>query len=74
MTPAEFQSWVEFYIGQPFDDLHRYHRPAALVASSFNGDIEGKLEWLQPRNGDDEYSSADITTMKAFGLKPSNIE
>lgn len=74
MTPAEFQGWVEFYMGQPFDDLHRIHRPHALVAASLGGKLEEKLEWLAPQQGTDEYSPADLSTMKAFGFKPSDIE
>lgn len=74
MTPAEFRAWVDFYVGQPFDDLHRYHRPAALVAASFSGKLEEKLEWLAPSQGSDEYTDADLRTMKAFGFTPPKGE
>ncbi|NGR09401.1 hypothetical protein G5B41_17815 [bacterium SGD-2] len=37
MTRKEFESWKEFYALRPFDDLHRYHRPAAVVAHSMGG-------------------------------------
>lgn len=70
MTQSEFESWINFYNMQPFDDLHRYHRPAALIARSFSGaDISNLLEWLQPQVEDTQYSEADLNTFKAFGMK-----
>jgi hypothetical protein len=58
MTQAEFMRWAEFYRAQPFDDFHRFHRPAALVAGSFGGgDMQARLDWLQPpveREHDDQ--------------------
>jgi hypothetical protein len=73
MTEAEFRSWVEFYKMAPFDDLHRHHRPAALIARSFSGgDITDLLEWLQPRAESKDWNQADINTFKALGAKPPN--
>lgn len=70
MTQKEFESWINFYSMQPFDDLHRFHRPAALVARSFGGaDIADLLEWLQPQPKDELYSDADLNTFKALGIK-----
>lgn len=72
MSQAEFQRWFDFYQMHPFDDLHRFHRPAALVAKSMSGgDIENMIEWLHPQyNGaaDSEYSEEDLKTFKALGL------
>lgn len=70
MTQVEFERWQQFYLQSPFDDLHRFHRPAALVAASFSGKLEEKLEWLCPPRADDEYTDADLKTFRAFGLKP----
>lgn len=73
MSQAEFERWFFFYQMHPFDDLHRFHRPAALVASSMCGeDIEKLVEWLHPHYGkqeETEYSDADLQTFKALGLK-----
>lgn len=33
LTLAEFERWRQFYLRWPFDDAHRFHRPAALVAT-----------------------------------------
>ena len=33
MTRDEYESWKSFYRLYPFDDFHRFHRPAALIAS-----------------------------------------
>ena len=72
MSAAEFESWVEFYRCYPFDDLHRYHRPAALVSVSMaGGDIKERLEWLAPEPVPDGLSDADARTMRALGIKPS---
>lgn len=71
MTQVEFEQWVAFYNQQPFDDLHRYHRPAALIARSmWGGDVDKMLDWLAPPVENDEYSAADLATLKAFGVKP----
>lgn len=73
MKPAEFERWIEFYTLAPFDDLHRHHRPAALISVSMaGGKIEEKLEWLQPSRAATDYSDADMATFKAFGIKPPN--
>ena len=70
MTPDEFGDWIEFYRMQPFDDFHRFHRPAALIATSMGGgEIQPRLDWLQPP-ASNQYSSADLNTLKAFGFKP----
>ena len=57
----------------PFDDLHRYHRPAALISRSMSGaDIGELIEWLQPREvieaAEIGYSEADLNTFKALGM------
>jgi hypothetical protein len=71
MTEKEYRSWVEFYKMSPFDDLHRFHRPAALIARSFSGgDVADLLEWLQPRPESKDWTQADVNTFKAFGGKP----
>lgn len=72
MTESEFRRWAEYYVSHPFDDLHRYHRPAALISVSMaGGDVQTKLEWLQPEPTPDGLNEADLRTMRAFGLKPS---
>ena len=71
MTQAEFQRWIEFYRAHPFDDLHRYHRPAALISTSMaGGDIQERLQWLAPEPVPDGLNEADLRTMKAFGFRP----
>jgi hypothetical protein len=62
LKPDEFESWRQFYVRWPFDDLHRYHRPAALVSVSMaGGDIAERLEFLQPevRKPNDSFSEVD---------------
>ena len=69
MSQREFRDWIQFYRAHPFDDLHRYHRPAALVAQMIGGgDIQDKLDWLHPPEWQEELSSADVQTMRAFGI------
>jgi len=72
ISNAEFIRWTDFYRKHPFDDFHRYHRPAALVATSMNGaDIKSLLDWLQPRYdlpNESGYSDEDLATFKALGM------
>lgn len=72
MSQSEFERWIDFYQLSPFDDLHRHHRPAALIARSMSGgDIEDMLKWLQPQvtsEEESEYNEADIATFKALGM------
>ena len=66
MTQAEFVAWREFYKQQPFDDFHRFHRPAALVSVSLGGgDVQARLDWLAPEpeqafRGLDSGRSCDV--------------
>lgn len=70
MTQREFEFWKAFYERHPFDDLHMFHRPAALIAQSMaGGDMAQKIEWLSSPIVRD-LSDADLRTLKAFGLKP----
>lgn len=72
MSRKEFENWVSFYRSWPFDDYHRYQRPAALVAASarqgnLTGDsVSGMLEWLQPDPREAELSEVDKSLMRAF--------
>lgn len=72
MTRREFLSWMEFYKLYPFDDFHRFHRPAALQAHMARGkasDMQPLLDWLQPDPRNDGLTDADMRTMRAFGYK-----
>lgn len=72
MTQAEYLTWLEFYRLYPFDDFHRFHRPAALISQSMaGGDIKQRLEWLQPEPIPDGLNYADLRTIAAMGFKPS---
>lgn len=78
MSQREYASWQKFYRSHPFDDAHRYHRPAAMIAGAFGGGADAmkdRLEWL--RNEQKEKASpapvpegsltqADIETIKAM--------
>lgn len=77
MTHKEFESWKEFYALRPFDDLHRYHRPAAVVAHSFGGggDVgktidmlvnERKVTDAMQKELAEGFSDADKATIQAL--------
>jgi hypothetical protein len=69
MDQPEFLTWVEHFKLYPFDDYHRFHRPAALVSASLGGgDVRDRLEWLAPDPLIDEMTDADMATLKAFGF------
>lgn len=68
MTQSEYLRWIEFYRLYPFDDFHRLYRPAALVASAFGGELQPRLDWLQPDPRSRDMSDADMSTLRAFGF------
>lgn len=72
MSAAEFKAWGEFYERWPFDDRHRFHRPAALVAGAFGGNsdaaLRGRLEWLQPSSRV-PANDADAVLYAAAGMR-----
>lgn len=70
MSEMEFRRWAQYYRQHPYDDMHRYHRPAAWVAASHNGKLEAALEWMAPELPSELFSSADLRTMKVFGIRP----
>lgn len=70
MPASEFESWRAFHQLYPIDDLHRIHRPAALIASAMSGRVDERLKWLQPDHTYEGLGDADARTLAAFGLKP----
>ena len=67
MTAPEFARWIEFYKDFPFDDFHRFHRPAALIAyGKTTNSMEENLNWLQKEQIPDGMSEVDFRTLKAF--------
>jgi len=70
LSQREFGDWMTFYRAHPFDDHHRYHRPAALVARSMSGgEIQPLLDWLHPPTWSDGLEQSDINTLRALGIK-----
>jgi hypothetical protein len=69
MTQKEFAQWKAFHDLYPFDDLHRIHRPAAVMSAVHTkaGDMRPFLHLLQPEASMREMTDADRTTMAAFG-------
>ena len=61
---------MAFYKEEPFDDFHRFMRPAAAVAASMGADSQKVLEWLRPEPIPEGMTQADVNTMRAFGFKP----
>ena len=63
MSVPEFVRWMQYYKRNPFDDLHRYHRPAALVSVAMGGgDFVERVELL--RGSFEETASSDFMTVK----------
>jgi hypothetical protein len=69
MSHREFLSWTEFYRAHPFDDMHRYQRPAALISASMSGNYAERLAFLAPDPKDADLNQADLNTLRAFGLR-----
>lgn len=75
ISENEFRRWGQFYKDYPFDDFHRFYRPAAMVAQSMGGGtMKDKLDWLQPEAIPEGMSAADIATIKAMGFPLSRKE
>lgn len=71
MSPAEYRDWLEFWQKWPFDDLHRYHRPAALLAARGSSQQpQYFLDWLQPPDLPDGITEVDLSVLRAFGIEP----
>jgi len=78
MSQRELRSWQKFYEESPFDDLHRYHRPAALLAQvQVSGDFSERLDWLvdgidlrlaQEASMAGRFSEAELRTFAALGM------
>lgn len=69
MEAGEYQDWLDFYAMYPFDDLHRIHRPAALVSVSMAGGGDAfadRLEVLQPDPKLAGLSDVDKSLIRAF--------
>lgn len=66
MTEAEFEAWVALDKHFPLDDHHRIYRPAAMVAASFSGQYEERLNRLSPdpRSKSRELRPAQIVRKK----------
>lgn len=71
MTIVEFRRWRDFYLDNPFDDHHRYHRPAALVANQMSGiDFKKALE-ISENKPEEEMSDVDASIFKILGGSPT---
>jgi hypothetical protein len=70
LTPDELESWRQFYTRWPFDDFHRFHRPAALVATSFGGgEMEPVLDWLQPPEYERPQADRDLFAAAGVSIR-----
>lgn len=66
MSASEFAAWKAFFVMYPFDDAHRYHRPAAAMAASFGGKYESVIEFLSPEPTPPGMSAADAQTLRSM--------
>ena len=68
MPAADLDGFKCFFELYPFDDLHRFHRPAAVVGSAFGGKYESILGFLAPSPDNPALSDADRDVAKALGF------
>lgn len=69
MSEDEFGDWLDFYALYPFDDFHRFYRPAAVVAGAMSGDsktFDKRLEFLAPDPALRELNAADRSLIDVF--------
>jgi len=69
MTAPEFNAWVEFYKDFPFDDFHRYHKPALVASGRFFNEANDMLDYLQKPQVDEELTDVDMSFLKLFGVR-----
>jgi len=76
MPHSEYENWRKFYLMYPFDDMHRYYRPAALLASintmQPNRALKETLDWLQPDPMIAHLNGTDRRTLAALGVNRSS--
>lgn len=70
MTEVEFQRWCDYYRDTPFDDQHRYQRPAALIASGVFRNGKGPEYYLDQYLHPSQIGEVDASIYRAFGLEP----
>ena len=68
MPAADLDGFRSFFELYPFDDLHRFHRPAAVVGAAFGGKYESILGFLAPSLDNPALSDADRDVAKALGF------
>lgn len=68
MPAAELEGWRAFYELYPFDDLHRFHRPAAALGTAFGGKYESIIGFLAPTPNEPDMTDADRDVAKALGF------
>lgn len=83
MTQAEFERWRDYYQRSPFDDHHRYRRPAALLAAVSARSEKPMKYWLdfivhepdpeferiKQLDGMDGIDDIGASLLAAFGFK-----
>jgi len=70
MSTRELNGWIDYFNRHPFDDLHRYHRPA-LADTLIRGGVafDGVIDWMQGDTTEKaSESTADENTLRALGL------
>lgn len=74
MGQDEALEWMEYYKLFPFDDLHRIHRPAALIATQQAAPkdrqkaVDAALDWLQPEPTLQGVPDSDVGMMRLLGF------
>lgn len=70
----EVLAWQEFARQFPFDDLHRFHRPAAFIGTQNaapekrNAAVIASLDWLQPEPTLQGLPDADTAIIRLMGF------
>lgn len=70
MSVTEFRRWQLFYEMQPFDDLHLFYRPAALLAAVMGSGDVGKMMSFLLNKSEEVVDDVDLSVFAAFGVEP----
>lgn len=70
MSQKDYEGFRQFYQLFPFDDHHRVHLPAAVIAASMGVKMEDALKVLDPPPNESGWSQAELNSFKSHGITP----
>lgn len=70
MPRKDYEAFRQFYQLFPFDDHHRFHKPAAVIAASMGMKMEDSMRVLDPPPNESGWSQAELNSFRSGGVTP----